>query len=90
MTTASKRRKKPLSRQREEKIVSVLKHFLSIIYLESSDAITKININQLYDLADDHNFIAANEICTGAIGLLSVLFNRNIIDASFSKLYQQR
>ncbi|CAF3765648.1 unnamed protein product, partial [Rotaria magnacalcarata] len=56
---------------------------------QSSDAITKININQLYDLVDDHNFIAANEICSGAIGLFSVLFNRNIIDASFSKLYQQ-
>ncbi|CAF4631911.1 unnamed protein product, partial [Rotaria sp. Silwood2] len=59
------------------------------IHVDSSDASPKVNNNDLYDLATDHNFIAPNERFPSAIGLLSVLMNRHIIDASFSKLYQQ-
>jgi hypothetical protein len=54
------------------------------------DSLQAVNTNDLNDLVTDHSFIAPNEICGIAIGLLSVLMNRHIIDMPFSKLYQQR
>ncbi|CAF1455081.1 unnamed protein product [Rotaria sp. Silwood1] len=55
----------------------------------SSESSPKVNNNDLYDLATDHEFIAPNEQLPSGIGLYSILMNRNIIDASFSKLYLQ-
>jgi hypothetical protein len=46
--------------------------------------------SDLFDLSADYDFIAPNEICATAIGLLFSLISRRTIDVTFSKLYQQR
>ncbi|CAF1212523.1 unnamed protein product [Rotaria sordida] len=55
----------------------------------SSELSSKVNNIDSYDLSTDHNFIAPNERFSNCVGLYSVLMNRHIIDAPFSKLYQQ-
>ncbi|CAF0873749.1 unnamed protein product [Adineta steineri] len=54
----------------------------------TTDTPHTVNSHDMNDLVTDHIFIAPYEICAAGIGLLSILVNRHIIDASFSKLYQ--
>jgi hypothetical protein len=84
MTTSNKRHK-----QRKRKC-SLFIIFFPSIHIDPNDTSQTVHNNDLYDLVGDHNCIAPYEICGLAIGLLSILMNRHIIDMSFSKLYQQR
>jgi len=71
-------------------IISRFSLVFALIQIDTSGISPPINKTELFDLADDHKFIAPHEICNNAIGLFSILVNRFIIDMSFTKLYQQR
>jgi hypothetical protein len=74
----------------KKKLTFVISNIFLFIHIDSHDPSQAVNNNDLNDLVTDHSYIAPYEICGIAIGLLSVLMNRHIIDMSFSKLYQQR
>jgi hypothetical protein len=44
----------------------------------------------LSNLSDDHDFIAPDEICSNAIGLLYWITKKYINDRSFSSLYLEK
>jgi hypothetical protein len=42
------------------------------------------------DTTDDHDFLASNEICPNAIGLVFCLTTKRLINISFPTLYHRR
>ena len=86
MTTSSKRQ-----RQRKSKVIRRwYEHRLTWFFADKNQLLPTVNCYDSSDLTTDHDYIAPHEKYDYAIGLFSVFLNRQIIDMSFTKLYQQR
>lgn len=66
------------------------KCFLRDFSLDKNQVPAVFNHHDSSDFNTDHDYIAPHEKYDSAIGLFSPLLNRQIIDMSFAKLYQQR